>query len=157
MKKICLILFILISLQSWAAIPTIKEVRVLYQKAATEKSSCIRLLSLLENCQGENVILSGYKACANMIMAKHVINPIKKLSLFISGKQTLEGIIQNNRNNIELRYLRLTIQSNSPSFLNYRNAINSDKQYIIQTLSTVQDEQLKTLITSYLQQLTINQ
>ena len=156
MRKILFILSLLVGINAGASIPSIKEVRSLYQKAAIEKDSCIRLLSLLENCDRENALLLGYIACAKMIMAKHVLNPLKKLSFFMTGKQTLDNILYSNINNIELRYLRLTIQTNIPSFLKYRGDIDNDKQYLIQSLPNIQDEQLKILISAYLKQLHLN-
>jgi hypothetical protein len=62
------------------------------------------------------------------------------LSAFNEGKSLLEKSIEKNPWNAELRFIRLTLQCQSPSFLGYRSNIVSDCQLIIDhyTLNYVQ-------------------
>jgi len=146
-----LFFLLLLNIQSRANTPSINEVRLLYQNAAIEKNNCEKLFTLLKSCQeNENVVLLGYKACVTMVMAKYTHNPFKKLSFFNEGKNLLESIISRNQHNIELRYLRLTIQTNIPSFLKYNSAVNDDITYISNSQSKISDNQLKQMISFYL-------
>jgi hypothetical protein len=52
--------------------------------------------------------------------------------------------------NAELRFLRLGIQNNAPSFLGYNDSIEPDKIFLINAEATLTDPELKKLILSYL-------
>jgi hypothetical protein len=130
--------------------PSIDEVRNLYENAATNKHSSSKLNKLLENTKPANFLLSGYQGAAMMIAAKYAINPLNKLSYFKKGKNILEAAINNDPNHIELRYLRLTIQTNIPSFMGYDQAIKSDKSFIINQLAQLKDQDLRNRIVKYL-------
>ena len=60
--------------------------------------------------------------------------------------------INTNPANIELRYLRLTIQTNVPTFLGYCNKISSDKLFLFKEIERLKDKRLKTLIVAFLVQ-----
>ncbi len=62
----------------------------------------------------------------------------------------LEQALNSDSTNIELRYLRLTIQTNVPAFLGYNNNINSDKKYLLDSLMALGDIQLKNSIIEFL-------
>jgi len=129
------------------------EIRLLYQKAATDEKSCLKLISLLEAYDEQNnVLCAGYKASAIIINAKYNLIPYTKFSLFSTGKKMLEKSIQADIQNIELRYLRFTIQTKIPKFLNYSDSIEKDKTYLLKSVTTLKDNMLKQLIISFLLQ-----
>jgi len=152
MKNITL--FILISLVHSSIIAqktSLNNIRVLYQKSATDKNSCIQLNKEIASVQiYEDAVLYGYKAVSKMMMANYVTNPFTKLSYFKEGKKMLDNVIDNNKTNIELRFLRLCVQENAPAFLGYNDDIDDDKKFIKLYLASLKDFQLKTQIHDYL-------
>jgi hypothetical protein len=92
----------------------------------------------------------GYRACATMLMAKHVFNPFSKLSYFKRGRDILEKAIKADRDNIELRFLRYTIQTNVPAFLNYDQFKELDRLFLVNSISKLNDQKLKKIIIAYL-------
>lgn len=154
MKIILASLYILsAALFIYAATPFHNEIRSLYKKAAFEETSCQKLLKLLEPYnEHNNALMAGYKACATMMMAKHLLNPYRKLFNFMRGKELLEKSINTDRNNVELRFLRFTIQTNTPYFLDYNNNILQDKLFLINAISGISDPKLKQLMTDFLDQ-----
>lgn len=95
-------------------------------------------------------VLGAYKACASMMMAGYVLNPVLKLSYFNEGKELLEKCINSASLNIELHYLRFAMQSEAPSFLGYTGYISKDKKFILEKVNSVKDKQLREMIVSYL-------
>ena len=81
----------------------------------------------------DKITINGYKAVVTMRMAQYVINPLTKLGWFREGKKMLEKSIKMNRN-VENIHLRLMVQINAPSFLNYNKEIERDTKYIIKNL-----------------------
>jgi len=106
----------------------ISYLRTLYSLGANSEAKAELLISKTEN--NTNSIMMGYNGAGKILMAKHYYNPISKLSSFNEGKEILEKAIQGDLYNPELRYLRLTIQTNVPSFLGYSSNINEDKLYL---------------------------
>lgn len=130
---------------------SINDVRMLYIKSSTDERSCEKLIALLQTYdENNNSLLAGYKACATMMRANFKINPFVKLFNFSAGKNLLENCIEADPENIELRFLRLAVQNNVPEFLNYRNSIPDDKQLLLNSISTITDLQLKSIITTFL-------
>ncbi|MFM9944190.1 MAG: hypothetical protein ACKVQB_03060 [Bacteroidia bacterium] len=151
MKQLISIALFLVCYPIYAVTPSANEVRQLYQKAVTEEVSCNKIISILRNYnENNNPLLAGYKACAIMMMANHVINPYTKLSNFKKGKNLLEKCIVADSKNIELRFLRFSIQTKAPSFLGYTSAINKDKLFLINSVSSTTDSKLKELIVLFL-------
>ena len=62
----------------------------------------------------------------------------------------LEKAITADKNNIELRFLRLAAQANTPSFLGYNDKISSDRSFLLNSVSTLTDTILKKTIVLYL-------
>lgn len=123
-------------------IPSISEVRSLYQKSMTSEDACKKLIHILEPYKKDPLYL-GYSGCATMLMAKHAFNPFSKFSYFKKGKRMLEEAIKADGKNFELRFLRFTAQTNMPSFLGYNDSITRDKTFILDSFSQIKDVKLE--------------
>ena len=151
MKRLIIYGLILFSTNSFADVPPISRVRLLFEQADIQKSSCIKLIKLLEPYNEINSpVLMGYKACGTMMMAKHVPNPFSKLSHFRKGRKMLETVIAVNDKVVELRFLRYSIQTNAPSFLGYNNHIAEDKMFLEKEAPFLNDTVLRNMIYTYL-------
>jgi len=128
----------------------LEQVRSLYEQAPVHKASCGALIALLQPYDEKNPLFLGYKGCAHMIMAKHVSGPFTKLSYFKKGKNMLERPIQADSHNIELRFLRLTIQKNAPALLGYNGDIKADRLFLRDNRENISDSSLRILIRRYL-------
>lgn len=128
----------------------LQAVRQLYQNAEHNEKNCKQLLSLLSKSQNRDPVFEGYEACATMMMANHVFNPIAKLKYFKRGKEMLEKAINRDPENCELRFLRFGVQTNIPSFLGYKSEIEKDKKFLIKHTFYLEDQYLKKWITSFL-------
>lgn len=112
------------------------EVRELFFKAEKSRGATIALKDKLKNINESQPLLLGYKAMAEMLLAKHAFNPINKLRHFNNGKELLKQAIVRSKEEgaIELRYLRFTVQTNAPGFLGYNENIAEDKAGVIRYL-----------------------
>jgi len=126
------------------------EVRNQYEKCENSETQTNQLHANLEKTSNPSNTLKAYLGATKTIMAKFAWSPYQKLAYFNEGKGILEKTIQNEPGNIEIRYLRLTIQLSAPSILSYNAAIESDKKYILNRLKSLSDEDLKNRITRFL-------
>lgn len=123
------------------------EIRNEFKKARTDKATCNRLITKLSASKNrQDNLLNAYKASTLMISARFEPNPIDKLNVFLKGKELLENCVAASPNDIEVRFLRFSIQTNAPFFLGYQGHIKNDKNYIITHMNLVSDIQLATLI-----------
>ena len=94
------------------------------------------LLSFLDNYKDSDCDLAEpFIAAASMQMARHAFIT-KKMRYFTTGKERLELYIKNNPTSVEAKYIRLLIQKEIPSFLNYNDSIESDREFIVFHLPT---------------------
>lgn len=151
LKRISLLILFMYSSVCWGKEVTLFEVRTLFLKAETEESSCQELIQILTPYNEQNnPLFLGYKGIATIIMAKHIGNPITKLSNFKRGRNMLEKAITADQYNAELRYLRFAVQTNIPSFLGYNKNIQNDKEFLYRNASNIKDKDLKLHILDYL-------
>jgi hypothetical protein len=125
-------------------------IRNLYKVAAEEESAARKLLQVTEDRSVEHPVFFAYKGAGHMMMAKHVINPISKMSHFNKGKKIFTAAIEKAPSNLELRFLRFAVQSEAPGFLGYKENIEEDKSLLIKGVATIRDDQLLKMISDYL-------
>ncbi|MDI9342237.1 MAG: hypothetical protein QM534_16805 [Sediminibacterium sp.] len=107
---------------------SIITIRALFNVAHVHKKDCEQLIHLTEN---KNLpVIQAYHAAATMVYSKYFINPFKATQLFNTGKTLLEDLISENYDDIELHYLRYTIQLNTPIFLGYNKSIPEDRKLL---------------------------
>ena len=68
----------------------------------------------------------------------------------------MEQAIINDLENVELRFLRLSIQLHTPDVLHYNAQIKSDKQFIESNLEKLKNEKLKKSIAEYIAKVNLN-
>ena len=124
--------------------------KIFYQ--ATEESESANLLNamLTEPLTSKDITLEGYRGMSFMLLSKHASNPYNKMSYFTKGSEILDKAIQEDNENIELRFLRYTIQCEAPIFLNYKSELSLDLNFIKTQVNNLKDFDLKNRINNYL-------
>ena len=150
MKKFLLLLLLFSFKISSSQNVSLETLRKDYYKLNTDSSACAKLYEKLNKTNTSDKLILGYKGAISTSMANHVKNKQEKIKLFNNGKSLLEKSITADSSDVELRFLRFTIQSNCPKALGYYRQVNSDKKYIIDHLGSVKNSSLKNKITDYL-------
>ena len=150
MSKLVFIITILISFFMKDE-PKVETVRNLFYEASVNKSAAAKFqkaLSVVD--KNSSPVLLCYKGVAEMMQAKHVFSPFIKLAKFKNGKSMIEESISRDPDDLELRFLRFSIQSNLPAFLNYDSQIPGDKKKLINGYSRIKDVELRRRVVDYL-------
>lgn len=140
-----LIVFMMLQITSFAS-----NFQDLFMVADKNKSAAEELLASSEKCKNQSNLNMAYYAVAKMLMANHVLNPYKKLSYFNEGKSLLEKCIQSEHENLEIIFLRYSVQVHAPSFLGYSSKIKDDKAFLKNNLSKINNQNLRQAIISVL-------
>lgn len=151
MKFTQLFLVIYTALLSVSNEPSIdlEFVRTNYQRAISDKKLCKTMIEKLKYTNDSSIKLA-YLGAFQTIWAKHTINPISKFNSFNRGKKNIEEAVKLDPNNLEIRIIRFSIQTNCPSFLGYRNNIEVDKRMIQSQIKTIVSVHLKKMISDLL-------
>lgn len=150
MRSLTLFL-ILVTEISFAQNMNVQQLRSMYYKASQKSSEADKLYDVVKNAGENTPLLLGYKAMSEFMKCYHSLNPVNKLSYFYRAKANLDRAIALEPSNIELRYLRFTVQTNAPSFLNYRDSISDDKQALINYMKPDNtDPELLSMIRNYM-------
>ncbi|NIR53191.1 hypothetical protein GWO43_31505 [candidate division KSB1 bacterium] len=113
----------------------VKDLRDQYYQAAKESEVAKEFYKKLVSLNGpEDTLVLGYKGMASFMLARHAKNPTAKLKYFVEGRNHLEKAIRLDPDNLELRYLRFTVQTSAPEFLGYQRNIASDKEFILDSI-----------------------
>ncbi len=131
---------------------SLQQARLVFEQAPLNEQVAADFLEKIGATQ--NNTLKGYKGALTMIMAKHTINPFKKLDCFNAGKLLLEQALKKDPDDAELRYLRFSIQCNTPSFLDYDSQKQTDKLFLLKQTKAMKDADLKNRIVQFLLQCT---
>lgn len=131
----------------------ITSVRTAYKAAVLSKSEAIAFHEKLQKVTKQNKkTFVAYKGAAITLIAKQQKSVKQKKELFKEGVALVEYAVKKEPNNIEIRFIRLSIQQNIPKFLKYHKQIDTDKAFILKHLKTVKSTDLKKYITSYILQ-----
>jgi len=100
----------------------------------------------------DNKVLVAYKGAVTALFAKKQKGAKTKKEFFEKGVDLIEYAVKSNPNNIEIRFVRLTVQQNSPKFLKYNKQISADKNFLKTHFKAVKSKVLKKYILEYILQ-----
>ena len=113
------------------------QLREQFYRASVNSESADSFYAKMETVTANSSsLLLGYKGMASFILCNYSYNPYCKLKYFNEGKNLLDNAIVDSRENVELRFLRYSVQKNIPSFLGYYSNISDDKKIISKNISS---------------------
>lgn len=124
---------------------TLDEIRDNYAAAVAQKQVCKNMIAALQATEQHAVYLA-YLGAYQAIWANHTWNPFEKLSTFKKGKKNIEKAAADNPDELEIHFVRLSIQYNIPKMLHYSSDIETDKNYILANYKSVTSRKLLTLM-----------
>jgi len=141
LKLLFLLTFIFLSADA-QDFPTIRKN---YLKAVSDKKICKEMIHKLEKKNAEGLQLAYYGAF-QALWAKHAGNPLEKLSTFKKGKNNIDKAVKQQPKDLEARFLRYSIQKESPGFLGYKSNVAEDRAMLSRNIENVDDPALKQMI-----------
>ena len=131
----------------------VSTVRNAYKEAAQDSSKIEAFSKLLTNVsKNDDVTLVAYKGAAIALLARNEKRIKDKKDLFVEGISYVEYAIEKAPNNIEVRFIRLGIQENTPKILKYKGDIEEDKQFILKQFKNINSSNLRNHIKDYILQ-----
>jgi hypothetical protein len=140
------LIFVVINLKA----QTVVSVRDMFYRASKSSASADSLYTSFNTINTlDNAFTIAYKGMSQLMICYHSYNPYTKFKYFVKGKESLEQAIKKDPRNIEYRFLRLSVQLNTPEFLGYNSNIKEDKLAIFNGVKTLTDKDLLERIANY--------
>jgi hypothetical protein len=129
---------------------SIEQLRYMYFESWQGQCGARELSGLLDgiNANGDPVI-TAYHGAAISTTANCFVLPLGKWKTFKRGRDKIEEAVETAPENLEVRFLRFTVQSNIPSFLNYNN-LAEDKGFILKALHLQSENGQHDLLTGWI-------
>lgn len=114
------------------ALPPISEIRAQFLASVEDEKLTKYLIKELD-CEKSQLlpIYLGYLSASQALLAKHSWNPYYKLEYLQKSMNILQSAIAKDPQNIELRFLRFSIQHYIPSFLGMSKNLLEDRDMMI--------------------------
>ena len=148
-SNILIVFFILLGYSSSALNSDINELRGLYLLAPFSEVGCNNFGLYLDDFPDKSsVLIQAYRGCFYFIKCQFADNNFDKLRYFKKGKKLLESAIKRAPNLVELRFLRYTIQIETPRFLLYYDNIEKDLTFVNENISKINNKDTQLYILS---------
>lgn len=129
----------------------LESVRAGYHLLPKDKALCRIMLAQMAEKIDHSATHLAYYGGLQAIWAGHASNPMSKLNSFIDGKKNIEQAVRKEPDNLEIRFIRLSIQKNAPVLLAYNSSIEEDTEFLQNRMDQLKSKilinNIKTLIT----------
>lgn len=92
------------------------------------------LYNSLDAVKHKNALITGYMATLQALKAVHAWNPFTKLKYLNAAEKTYAEAVAADPHNIEIRFMRFSVEHNVPGFLGYHKNLENDRVTIIEQL-----------------------
>jgi hypothetical protein len=118
---------------SWAQTTgvTLPKLRGLYAEAAREEAAAQRMLAIARGYTGADAAIIGYRGAAEAVQARYMWSPLAKLRAVREAQRSFKQAVAAAPLNVEIRFLRFTIESNVPHYLGYSQHVGEDRALIM--------------------------
>lgn len=128
---------------------SLEYIRKNYEISVSDKKVCQSMIEQLSHHLNGNVHLA-YLGAFQTIWANHTGNPFEKLKTFNKGKKNIDKAATLSPNNVEIIFIRYSIQKQSPKFLGYKDHLKEDEAYLSKTINDITDTHLKSMVQNIL-------
>ncbi len=149
MKK-AIILLLILSIHYSVLSSTSVELRNQFEEACKDEKAANDLFQSLIETKQPSPLVSGYSGAVEAVLARYNLNPLQKYRFCKNGLSKLSSAIETTPASIELRYLRLIVEYNLPSFLSMSEHIDEDKNAILTMIKNSSDSDLNQRIANFL-------
>ncbi|MBK0382777.1 hypothetical protein I5M32_07375 [Pedobacter sp. SD-b] len=142
MKNLFIILLITVSSSLFAQASNLDQIREDYIASINDSDMADKLCNQLEEIKNPSALIMAYLGSVQAIKAKHAWNPVSKMSYLKEGFGTINKAVAKDPNQLEVRFLRFSLQYYVPAFLGYSKNLINDKNKIISILRNAHTSKL---------------
>ncbi|MFC0515338.1 hypothetical protein ACFFGT_14050 [Mucilaginibacter angelicae] len=114
--------------------PNLKMLRKQMVMAIDKSKTTDSLYSSLDNIKDKSGIVNGFIGALLALKAKHAWNPYSKIKYINRSEKVFKQAVAADPHNIEIRFMRFSIEHNVPSILGFNKDLVADSEDIIAQL-----------------------
>jgi hypothetical protein len=114
--------------------PNLKAIRKQLREAINDSKTADSLYKSLSAIKNRTGIIEGFIAGVQALKAKHAWNPYAKIKYINNCEKTFEKAVVADPHNIEIRFMRFSVEDSVPGFLGYKKNLAPDSEEIITQL-----------------------
>ncbi len=107
------------------------EIRLAFYEATLDSKKSIPLINKINAIKNPPALLLAYKAATEAVMIKTKWSPFAKFSLLKKSRSSFVEAVEKNSKDVEIRFLRFSVQHHIPEFLGYSKNLDEDKDFIV--------------------------
>jgi len=111
-----------------------KDFRTAYAEAAKKESAVKTLETLINQEDKDSAIVLGYQGALQALKGNYTFFPTMKLSYFWSASGYFEQALKLEPQNVEVLFLRFTVECGVPAIMSYALHLSSDRKKIVELL-----------------------
>lgn len=93
------------------------------------------LYSVLDKLPKKTPLTTAYMGALDALKAKHSWNPYSKIKYLNTSEKLMQEAVKQDPHNIEILFMRFSIEHNVPGFLGYNKDLVGDKEEMIAQLN----------------------
>ncbi len=151
MKKVYLLLLALVMSHAiYCQKLSLDEIRHQFYLTTLDYKHAFPLIEQLDQLPQPNALELAYKAATEAVLAKPGWNIFKKMHHLKNSRKYFRMAIQQDEQDLEIRFLRLAVEHHIPKYLGYSKNIDLDKQVIMDNIDLFRMKHLPREITDYI-------
>lgn len=116
------------------------NIRMDFYEATHDSGKSIPLFEKISNVNNPPALLIAYRAATEAVMIKTKWNPFVKFSLLNKSRDSFLNAVEKDDRDLEIRFLRFSVQHHIPGFLGYSKDMDEDKTFIIDRIESYKRE-----------------
>lgn len=136
--------------KAWAQKLTLPEVRDDFYRATLDYKYAFPLMEKLDKENHPSPLYTAYKAATMALLAKPGWNLFKKMSYLRASKRNFEDAIARDELDVEIRFLRLSVEHHLPKYLGYSKNLREDKKVIMEKIASFSEKNLSEEVVNYI-------
>ncbi|TFF40698.1 hypothetical protein [Mucilaginibacter psychrotolerans] len=114
--------------------PDLPVIRKLLVTALESKKTTDSLYNSLGEIKERSALINAYMGTLEALKAKHAWNPYNKFKYLNDCEKTFKSAVTADPHNIEIRFMRFSIEHNVPKFLGYNKNLVVDRLEMVKQI-----------------------
>lgn len=118
---------------------SLPQIRARYRESVDDREEAEALWRKLKDYRGEDGVILAYKAATRILMSHHSWMPMEKLAYLKEAMYLFRQAVRHAPDNIEVRFLRFSIEHSLPAYLDESKDLEEDKAAILASADRYRD------------------
>ena len=132
MKRLVTVILLVAFLSPLGVKGQIRKQLIVALKSSKTTDSLYKSLDAVKNKTG---LITGYIAALQALKAVHAWNPYNKIKYLNRSEKSFKQAVAVDPHNMEIRFMRFSVEHNVPGFLGYNKNLADDRKEIIHQLN----------------------